>query len=301
MTQIPPAMRPSRALGWVKDPEDPRDKDASELLKAYRAVATPPSADNEDIVQIVDQGGLGSCTCNATGQAIRAAEILERVSGTGGAAAVSLSEAQATTPFMSRLFAYYLARSYSGDQHEDTGTYIRLVFQVLNKYGFPPESAWPYSDFAGVGAAFTKMPPADAFRQAFDQRANVANINANLLNYGRITGTGDARLNMIEAALAERHLVAFGTPVTEDFCNSVGIEKPVDKPRPDQKLAGGHAMAIAGYRKTPNGTVFKIANSWGTSFGNRGFVEFTSEYIAWPQTTDLWIVRRAPLLPTVNV
>lgn len=291
MTQIPPAMLPPRRLGWVKDPIDNRDQDA---LKALRFTTPPPRESNRHLVKIVNQGQLGSCTVNGTGQAVRAAEIVERITGTAEAtvAAISLAEAQASTPFMSRLFAYYLARAYEGAQLEDAGTYIRLIFQVLNKYGFPPESAWPYSDDLGVGAPFARMPSAEAFREAYDQRASVANANANLIEYSRVMGSGDTRITTIKTALASQHLVVFGTPVTEDFCNGIGVDKPIERPGSTQKLAGGHAMCLVGY----DGDVFDVANSWSESFGDGGFVKFARSYIEWSQTNDLWIVKRAPLL-----
>jgi C1A family cysteine protease len=291
MTQIPPAMLPPRRLGWVKDPHDNRDQDALTVLR----FATPPTrASNRDLVKIVDQGQLGSCTVNGTGQAIRAAEIIERITGTAEAnvAAVSLDEAQAMTPFMSRLFAYYLARAYENAQHEDTGTYIRLVFQVLNKYGFCSESVWPYSDDTSPSGLFARMPSAEAFRQAFDQRASIANVDGNLLDYSRVMGSGEQRINTIKTALASRHLVAFGTPVTEDFCNGIGADRVIEKPSATQKLAGGHAMCLVGY----DGDVFDVANSWSESFGDGGFVKFARSYIEWQKTDDLWIVKRAPLL-----
>ncbi len=272
-------------LGWKKDPVDLKDHDAVRMLAH---VGTPPASwSNADLVQILDQGGLGSCTMNATAQAVRAAELVEQMT-----AGKTLLEAKTLTPFMSRLFGYYLARAYEGTSHEDAGTYIRLCFQTINKYGFPPESAWPYSDDSDpLTGAFAKMPPAEAFREAYDQRDSVANENDNLISYARISATGNARILAIKAACANRNLVVFGTDVSEDFCASVGIGSPIAPPV-NLKIAGGHAMCVAGYE----GDNFLVPNSWGVGYGDKGFVKFTAEYMAWAQTDDLWIVKRAPLL-----
>jgi C1A family cysteine protease len=292
VTQIPPPFLPPRRLGWVKDPEDARDVDA---VKALRAESYPPSFSNRDLVMIVDQGQLGSCTANASGQAIRAATIIEVVElliAQGWDAAAAMTEALAKVPFISRLFTYYLARAYEGTQHEDVGTYIRLIFQVINKYGFCAESVWPYSDATNPGAPFSKMPSANAFREAYDQRSSAENRGLNLVSYSRIMGSGSTRIATIKSALAQRHLVAFGTPVTDDFCNSVGVDAPIERPTIGQKIAGGHAMCLVGY----DGDTFEVANSWGTGFGDQGFVKFARSYIEWSETDDLWIVKRTPIL-----
>jgi hypothetical protein len=34
---------------------------------------------------------------------------------------------------------------------------------------------------------------------------------------------------------------------------------------------GGHAVVISGYRNTPSGRQFEIHNSWGESWGDKGF------------------------------
>lgn len=291
MTQAPPAFLPPRRLGWVKDPQDTRDVDA---LKALHVSSLPARHSNRDLVTIVDQGHLGSCTANAVGQAVHAANVIETKAllvSQGWNETVALAEALARVPFLSRLFAYYLARAYEGTQHEDVGTYIRLIFQVINKYGFCSESAWPYSDDTSAGAPFSRMPPANAFREAYDQRSSAENRGMNLVSYSRIMGKS-ARLTTIKAALVQRHLVPFGTLVTDDFCNGIGVGTPVDRPAFGQKIAGGHAMCIVGY----DGDLFEVANSWGEDFGDRGFVYFTRDYIEWSETDDLWIVKRAPLL-----
>lgn len=276
----------------MKDPQDTRDVDA---LKALHVSALPASHSNRDLVTIVDQGHLGSCTANAVGQAIHAANVIEMAAllvSQGWNETIALTEALARVPFLSRLFAYYLARAYEGTQHEDVGTYIRLIFRVINKYGYCAESAWAYSDDTSTGAPFARMPPANAFREAYDQRSSADNRGMNLVSYSRIMGSQANRIATIKHALVQRHLIPFGTLVTNDFCNGIDIDAPVDRPARGQKIAGGHAMCIVGYE----GDVFEVANSWGEDFGDRGFVKFTQSYIEWAETDDLWIVKRAPLL-----
>lgn len=295
--------------GWKQDAPDARDHDARRtFLKA--APPPPAKARNADLVKVVNQGQLGSCTANSTGYAVRAAILLEMVeaaraewqaAGAVGAfdAAKVLADAQDSLEFWSRLFAYYLARAYTGDQKDDTGTQIRLIFQAINKFGYPTESTWSYDDASTPGSKFSKMPSAEAFREAFDQRASAANQQRNLIDYARISSTGTQRIADVKTAVSQRHLVVFGTPVTEKFCsdNAANNGLPIPRPLASDDIAGGHAMAIAGY--DDDGA--EIPNSWGTGYGGHGglppgWCKFGWDYITWSETTDLWIVRRAPLL-----
>lgn len=305
---------PTFQTGWVKDRPDLRDIDAraSGFLKA----AAPPSssASNADLVKVIDQKQLGSCTVNGAGQAIRAAELLELVeadrvaweaAGNDAAtfdAVASLNKWQGQAEFWSRLMMYYLARSYDGNVKDDTGTEIRLVFQAANKYGFCPESIWPYSDDSSPGAPFTRMPPANAFRLAYDQRLSAENQKKNLIDYARITSTGTQRVQDVMTAVSARHLVVFGCPVTDAFCRGdINGGAPIPKPSSSDPIAGGHAMAIASYNQRGAGVV----NSWGTAGFNpnglggvpAGWCTFGWDYLEWSETTDLWIVKRAPLEP----
>ena len=212
-------------------------------------------------------------------------------------AVASIARAQVALEFWSRLFPYYLARAYDHTTKEDAGTNIRTIFRAVNKFGFCAESAWPYDDNTDPKngpTPFSQMPPANAFRLAYDQRLSADNLQANVIDYARITETGDARINAIKLASSQRHLIVFGTTVSEEFCGDMSANngKPIAPPGPGATIAGGHAMSIGGY----DADGAHIINSWSEAFGQRGWCKFAWEYMAWSQTTDLWIVRRAPLL-----
>lgn len=302
-------------LAWKKDREDTRDKKAHLTLLASPPTPAPTVADNSALVKIVDQGQLGSCTANASGQAIRCAELVERVEADRAAwlaagnpvatfdAVASLAKWQTAIEFWSRLMSYYLARSYDHDTANDDGTEIRLIFQAINKYGFSPESIWPYNDNTDPKqgpVTFNKMPPSAAFRAAFDARSDVANVNADMIDYARITSSGTSRVNDIMTALGQQHVVVFGTLVTEQFCSDMSANngKPIARPNSATTgIAGGHALCIDGGDQ--NGA--DVPNSWGLQFGGRGGLKpghckFGWDYIMWDETTDLWIVKRAPFL-----
>lgn len=278
-------------------------------------MAIPSERINDDISEVVDQGKLGACTSFGSSQAVRGAQILELVEAEmsdwiakGGNpmlfdSAGATKRANDTVEFWAWEFPYYLARGFDHTTKEDAGTNIRTIFKAVNKYGFPALSAQPYNDNTDpkLGpVTFDKMPPAEAFREAYDQRESASNKSANVIDYARISVTNSADLIFtIKQAVAERHHVVFGTLVTEQFCGDLtGNEgKSIGIPTATDAIAGGHAMCIGGY----DASGAKIINSWSKDFGGRGglppgWCKFSWDYITWNQTNDFWIVRRAPLL-----
>jgi C1A family cysteine protease len=252
------------AFGWLKDPpkgpgETP-DHDAGPLLAA--AGPPPPAASNRRlIVDVLYQDQLGSCVANAILQAVRASHVAQ------GVVAPRLG---------SRLFGYWCSRAYHHATGVDGGTYLRLFFNALNKFGFCPEAAWPYDIHR-----FADMPPAAAFRAAFDQHSPTV--------YKSIVNGGSQRIDPIKRAIAAGYLVCFGTLVSESFVGDPLPSAPVDPPV-GQPIAGGHAMCIVGY----DGDTFDVVNSWGPYWGEVGYCRLSADYLAWGQTQDLWLVEKAP-------
>lgn len=254
----------SPAFGWRPDlPKlsgEAPDHDASELLSG---AAIPFAATNRNlIVDVLDQKDLGSCVANAILQAVRAAHVRHGV----------------MQPRLgSRLFGYWASRAFHNATGVDDGTYLRTFFQAVNKFGFCPEAYWPYDV-----ARFATMPPSAAFRAAFDQHSPTV--------YKRITVAGAARIAQIKGALAAGYLVTFGTLVSDSFArNEIGTA-PLTPPAGSDPIAGGHALCAVGYQAD----TFDVVNSWSADWGDRGFCRFSADYLAWSQTTDLWLVQEAP-------
>lgn len=219
-----------------------------------------------------NQYSLGSCAGNATGDSV---EVLNDIEEKDRAAA----EGRAPLPpvQVSRLFIYSMARGMmdddgdgQGDIDKDEGTYIRLCFEVLSRFGVCDEVIWPYDE-----AKVYTSPSVKAMRQAVGHRIH---------SYYRIKDTGnpDDRLDRIVSALRARHPVVFGTLIDHDFMDRNGSEI-VSIPRGTP--AGGHAMLCLGYI---NGR-FLVKNSWGKNWRSGGFFLMSPEYMAWENTSDLWV------------
>jgi hypothetical protein len=206
-------------------------------------------------------------------------------------------------PLLSRNGLYYLARAVTGDQHQDTGTYTRNACAALVKFGFAPESVWPYDDNTKPGPngelpKFAQMPPAEFFRQGFDQKAKQTAAGV-LPAYLRITETGTDRIAVIRHALASGFGVSFGTLVSEAFCAGETDSTKALGPPINEQIAGGHELLITDSWTMPDGSFeFSICNSWSKDWGDGGFFRMRTDYVKWSETDDLWIVEAPPLYST---
>lgn len=252
-------------LGYLPDPrkllhEEP-DWDAIDVLGSDAVVEQ--ASTRHLIVDVLNQGGLGSCVANAIFQAIRASHVRQGV---------------VSPKLGSRLFGYFFSRAFHHMTGHDSGTHLRTFCQALNKFGFPAEESWPYDD---GGESFKRVPSSKVVRLAYDQKSPTS--------YRRIYESGYERIEAIKRAIKAEHLVCFGTDVSEAFAQGNDGVTPIDPPT-SEPIAGGHAMCVTDFR----GDDFGILNSWGAGYGQDGYVRFTADYLAWNQTRDLWVIEHSP-------
>lgn len=247
------------AIDWVA-----KDKDYKTALRP----ALPVDVGDIDLsahATYSHQLNMSACAGNATGDSI---EVLNSVAG--------YPKIQ-----ISRLFIYTMARwavdengDGQGDIDRDEGSYIRLCFDTLSRFGVCDENIWPYEP-----SKVHTVPSIKAMRQAVGHRIH---------SYYRIKQEGEDRLEEVVSALRAKHPVVFGTNIAQSFITLRG-EGPVSPPT--GATAGGHAMMIIGYM---NG-LFLVKNSWGSGWGANGFCFMRPEYISWSQSWDFWV----PTLGTV--
>lgn len=256
-------------LGWMPDPpkgagEKP-DWDASAILGAS---PPPPSATCRPLIlSVLDQGAWPTCVSHAFMQAVRACHAAQ------GVDAPKLG---------SRLWAHFMSRAEHGEQDTLGGTFYRTMFHAVDKLGFPPEAAWPYSAELLAGKPrWSVVPATNAFRLAFDQRQPLA--------YRRVQEVGEARLTAVRRAISQGRVVLFGALVTEDFCAN-RIRSLVLPPGKGDAIAGGHAMVAAEYDEEG----FGVVNSWGVGWGDEGWCRFSPQYMTDPVANDFWVVEHFP-------
>jgi C1A family cysteine protease len=241
--------------GWTPDVPDQRDF----VFAARRVTPPPPSVDlRPGCPPVYDQGQLGSCTANAIGAAIQFEQIRQKES----------------KPFApSRLFIYYNERVMEHTVGQDAGAQIRDGIKSVNHIGACPETDWPY-----VITKFTQKPPARAFKDAPLGKA---------LSYQRVVQT----LDQMRGCLAEGFPIVLGISVYESFeSRQVAKSGVVPMPAKSEKLLGGHAILAVGYHDGEQR--FIMRNSWGTSWGMKGYFTIPYAYLTDSNLCDdLWMIQ----------
>lgn len=248
---------PYRGLGSKPDQYDPRDFifEAQPLFFAIGAI--PPQVDLRNWCSPVrDQGQQGSCT----GFAITALrEFLEIKQGRPNPW-VELSPA----------YEYYQERKLEGTVNDcEAGAMIRDGFKVLKKTGVCPEADDAYSD---------QNCPAPSGQANND--ATQFKISA----FHRIT-----TLSGLKQALAGGNGCVLGIQVYASFESPQNGHIPM--PQPGEQLLGGHALFCCGYQDDPQydgGGYLIVKNSWGTGFGDQGYIYLPYAYVRPRLTSDIW-------------
>lgn len=241
-------------LGWKRDLPDPRDH----KFKVLPQITLPTWVDlREKCPPIYDQGQIGSCTANAMGGAFQFEQMKQNIPN-----------------FMpSRLFIYYNTREYEGTVNEDAGATLRNTMKMMVDKGTCPETLWSYNK------CYRKKPSDNCYTEGLKNQ---------VVEYLRVTHA----MYDIKYALAEGNPVAFGMMLYESFMNeSVARSGIIPMPNLAQESSvGGHAVLLVGYDDSKN--CFIVRNSWGTSWGDKGYFYLPYEYVSLPNlTADYWTIK----------
>ncbi len=258
--------KPPYKLGWIPQQPDPRDKYFS-AAKNVNLATLPTSVDlSAKCGPVVNQGPLGSCTANAIASALEYDQIAQGVK-------------DHFTP--SRLFIYYNEREMEGTVTEDAGAVIRDGIKSVASQGAPKESSWPYD------VAKFKSRPSDAvYAEALDYQA---------IEYSAVLQTQSE----IEGCLASGFPIVFGFTVYSSF-DRIGANGLMPMPGMLEAVEGGHAVKCVGYNRLTG--YFKIKNSWGTGWGDKGYFYMPYMFLLNPsRASDFWTIRKVEVVPPAPV
>lgn len=79
----------------------------------------------------------------------------------------------------------------------------------------------------------------------------------------------DQELLMIKKALSEGKPIVIAINCADSFFSAKGAWLPDEDP---EEVYGGHAMCLVGYDDDAYGGAFEVQNSWGTDWGNDGYI-----------------------------
>jgi C1A family cysteine protease len=192
---------------------------------------------------ILDQGDIGSCTCNS--------------------AALIINTMTKNSLNLSRLFLYALCRIYDNSSlDQDCGTTIRTVCNIIQNYGFCLEKIYPYNTIL-----FSKFPPLNTFK------------SSNLLKKFTYYAVNQDLQSLKQCLITYNEPITFGILIYDSFMTA-SVASTGIVPMPDttkEELQGGHCVTMIGYND--NTSSFICANSWGTNWGNKGLFYLPYAYV----------------------
>ncbi|MEU7634869.1 MULTISPECIES: C1 family peptidase [unclassified Streptomyces] len=143
------------------------------------------------------------------------------------------------------------------------GTSAEQHFKIATSQGVDSKSDYSQGDFD-----YTTQPTAH-------ERANAAKWK--LSGYTPLH-TGNQIKNDVKAALAQGEPVTIAIPVYNSFFRLTPQQAAAYTyyPAAGEQLAGGHAITIVGY----NSKGVRVENSWGTDWGDHGYINLSWNYLA---------------------
>lgn len=190
-----------------------------------------------------DQGQTG--TCVAWSSAYHARTISESIKLNR----TSLSEINANVYAPS--FVYNQIRKEPGCEK---GTFIHEALELLSTKGVPKYKELPFDcnrEISGNDLSSASTHKIEGYKILF-------NVNDN------------NKILPVKKSLSENKPVLIGMMVPESFFEPKGVWQPAQSEY-DGNFSG-HAMVTIGYDDNTYGGAFLVMNSWGTSWGNQGFI-----------------------------
>ena len=258
---------PTRCYGWKPAPPDhPLLLSAPKYSPPLRLAANLPSSVDlrSKFPAPYDQGQEGSCTANMS------------------AGMIQYDQAIQSLPLVmpARQFDYYNSRLLEGTTDQDAGASIADAVQAIAKYGWCPESMWPYTP-----DRLTAQPPKACYDAASPNKVT---------DYASVPQD----LGSLKSALASSEPVGIGFVVYPSFeSDQVAQTGIVPMPNIMDRLrgsVGGHAILLVGYDDSRSAFLFR--NSWGQwGIQSSGYGWMPYSYLTDSSlSSDFWILRSIP-------
>jgi C1A family cysteine protease len=276
-------------FGWLPDPPSsqdlcPESAQVSELIgQQFPGLAgefqTSSLPERADISQwnsaVKDQTNIGGCVGM----------------GTSGDLEHWIKKNTGQDIVLSARYSYKTTRYLMGEFYEynDTGAFIRSGFGAAHQHGIAPEQYWPWVNKDNARNAWNDNPHPLSIPLAYNYRVD---------KYVRLDPTGYLpveTVNKIRATVAkDENTVTFGFTCFPSINNPETRQTGRIRFRQAGEGApiGGHCVLICGYDDTMviggYTGAFKIKNSWGLVWGERGYGWIPYEYILSGNAADCW-------------
>jgi C1A family cysteine protease len=181
----------------------------------------------------------------------------------------------------SRLFIFYNTLATMRARHKE-GANLRAALKAVARRGVCPEKEWPFSL---TRAAMAAKPNKRAYERAEQHK---------ITQYERIIMGRRSRtefLRLLKYRLADGFPFMFAFLIHESF-ETIHVAKTgiMPMPKPRERRRGWHAVMAVGY--DDRGKRVLVRNSWGWSWGIKGYFWMPYEFITNPAiTADFWTIR----------
>jgi len=251
-------MKNKRFYGWKKDQLDLRDVKYS----VSAPIELPKNIDlRSQCPPVYDQKQINSCVGNSV---------------TFDVQFVSLKQAETYYKDVapSRLFTYYNARLIDGGIIQDEGSTIRSGIKSINTYGSCLDSFWPYN----VDKVNNKP-----IKKSYTEAKKHKSISYSSINQVLVT---------LKTCLASGYPFVCGISVYEGFESEDAAKTGIiPMPSSNDKPLGGHAVSFVGFDE--GNQWFIGRNSWGDSWGDKGYFYLKYDYILNPAlASDFWTIQK---------
>ena len=247
-----------RPTGMIFDPPSIRSIPYKAKLTASSYQSMPASASLEKYCPTAgDQGRYGTCVAFATAYHMRTILYAKTQSepDTDG----NVSPVNANSKIFSPTYIYEQIKEAS-DKNCQEGTNPVNAFELMKTMGAATLATQPYS--CGSSVSSTALQEGTDFR-----------ITDYQILYMPDETDADLKINSVKKALSEGYPCMLGFIVAKSFYNSKGDvwrEEATDDGPTGQH--GRHAMCVVGYDNNKYGGSFRVLNSWGTTWRDKGYV-----------------------------
>ena len=246
-----------RATGMIFDPPSLRSIPYKAKLTSDSYKKMPASASLEKFCPTAgNQGNYGTCVAFATAYHLRTILHTKLQSEMAGG---NMANINPNAGIFSPTFVYEQIKDKE-DKDCQEGTNPVDAFDLLKRSGVAKLSTLPYNCGASI-------------RNEAKQEGLNFKITDYQILYTVNETDDDLKINATKKALSEGYPCMLGFVVAESFYSPKGgVWKEASTDDGPTGKHGRHAMCIVGYDDNKHGGAFRVLNSWGTNWGDKGFI-----------------------------
>jgi len=253
-----------RKLNFKPSPKDPRD-----FTLRLKTGTFPNIIDlSGKCTSVKDQGSVGSCTAHAS---VAMYEYIYRN-----------STSEKIDDIFSEKFTYYTTRVdiEKGLASEDSGAYVRDALKSLVKYGTCKETSFPYLRVGEKDSDFAEVPSPSVYQEALRyQGLTYVNVPD-----GTTLSERQKAISTIKGILSGGNTLICGFICYDNLYD--GKNGVIPLPTQKNSVIGGHSVCLVGYNDQTQ--MFKFKNSWGPSWGDKGYGYISYQYLLSGNLSDVW-------------